>query len=63
MKLLKTGLSLIILGNICYILYIYFSKDNTYNLSDFVSGLLLGISVGSNIVGIFTTAKYIKEEK
>lgn len=63
MKELKTGLSLVVLGNICYILYIYFSKDSTTNLSDFLSGLILGISVGTNIVGITTIAKYMGRNK
>lgn len=63
MNELKTGLSLVVLGNICYILYIYFSKDSTTNLSDFLSGLILGLSVGTNIVGITTIAKYMGRNK
>lgn len=63
MNELKTGLSLVVLGNICYILYIYFSKDSTTNLSDFLSGLILGLSVGANIVGITTIAKYMGRNK
>ena len=59
MNELKAGLSLVVIANICYVLYIYFSKDNTTNLSDFLSGLILGLSVGANIVGITTIAKYI----
>lgn len=63
MNQLKTGLSLVIIGNICYVLYVYFSKDNTTNLSDFLSGLILGLSVGTNIVGITTIAKYMGRQK
>ncbi len=63
MNQLKTGLSLVVIGNICYVLYVYFSKDNTTNLSDFLSGLILGLSVGTNIVGITTIAKYIGRQK
>lgn len=63
MNQLKTGLSLVIIGNICYVLYVYFSKDNTTNLSDFLSGLILGLSVGTNIVGITTIAKYMGRHK
>lgn len=63
MNELKTGLSLVVLGNICYILYIYFSKDSTTNLSDFLAGLILGLSVGANIVGITTIAKYMGRNK
>ena len=62
MNELKAGLSLVVIANICYVLYIYFSKDNTTNLSDFLSGLILGSSVGANIVGIRTIAKYIPIE-
>lgn len=63
MNELKAGLSLVVIANICYVLYIYFSKDNTTNLSDFLSGLILGSSVGANIVGITTIAKYIGKQK
>lgn len=60
MKNLKIGTCLIVLGNILYLAYIRFCSGNTNsNFEDFSSGLLLGISIASNLVGIIITAKYI----
>ena len=49
LKNLTLGLFLIILGNILYMCYIFFS-----------SGLLLGQSIGINLVGIIISALYVK---
>lgn len=63
MKNLKSGLTLIILGNLLYLVYIYFTGNETSNFSDFSSGLLLGLSIGSNLVGTILTVSYISKNK
>lgn len=63
MKNLKSGLTLIILGNLLYLAYIYFTGNETSNFGDFSSGLLLGLSIGSNLVGIILTVSYISKNK
>lgn len=62
MNKLKTGISLIILGNILYLAYIFFTGNETGDFGDFSRGLLLGLSIGSNLVGIILTAVYISKE-
>lgn len=59
MKKLKVGTILIILGNLLYLTYIYFSGNATSNFGDFSNGLLLGLSVGCNLVGIVLTVAYM----
>ena len=61
-KLKSSGLSLIILGNILYLVYIYFSDRETNTFSEFTSGLLLGMSVGINLIGIILTAMYMSKQ-
>lgn len=63
MEKLKSGLRLIILGNVLYILYLYFTGSETSNFGDFSSGLLLGLSIGANLVGIVLTCMYISKNK
>ena len=60
MKKLRLGLFLIILGNILYIFYMYFCKNESSSIGDFSSGLLLGLSIGINLVGIIISALYVK---
>ena len=52
MKQLKSGISLIALGNLLYLMYIFFAKGDSSNFGDFTNGLLLGLSIGTNLVGI-----------
>ena len=60
----KTGILMIISGNILYLAYIFFCSDEITPFSDFSSGLLLGLSVGINLVGIILLVLYIsKNEK
>ena len=59
MKNLKAGLMLIVLGNILYMCYIYFNGNESSSTSEF-SGLLLGESIGINLVGIIISALYVK---
>lgn len=60
MKNLRLGLFLIILGNILYICYMYFCKNESSSTSEFSSGLLLGVSIGINLVGIIISVLYVK---
>lgn len=57
----KTGISLIVLGNLLYVLYIFFSGNETSNFGDFSSGVLVGLSIGCNLIGIILTVAYIAE--
>ena len=64
MNQLKSGILSIILGNLLYLVYIFLSGNETTNFGDFSKGVLLGLSIGSNLVGIILTAAYIgKEDK
>lgn len=59
MNKLKSGILWIILGNLLYLVYIFLSGNETTNFGDFSKGVLLGLSIGSNLVGIILTAAYI----
>ena len=63
MNKLKTGISLIILGNILYLSYIFFTGNETSSFGEFTKGLLLGLSVGANLVGIILSIIYVAKEK
>lgn len=60
LKNLRLGLFLIILGNILYMCYIYFNGNESSSTNEFSSGLLLGLSIGINLVGIINSALYVK---
>ena len=62
MKKLKKGTLLIILGNLLYLAYIFFGGNETSNFSDFSSGLLLGLSIGCNFVGIILIVAYMAKK-
>lgn len=62
MNKLKTGISLIILGNVLYIIYTFLTKNGVSSFGDFSNGLLLGLSIGSNLVGIILTVAYSAKE-
>ncbi len=63
MKEEKIGLWLIILGNLLYLVYILWGNgSNDSSFMDFMHGLLLGLSIGVNIVGIVLTAKHISKK-
>ena len=59
MKKLKTGTLLIVLGNLLYLAYIYFCGNETSDFGNFSSGLLLGLSIGCNLIGIVLTVAYM----
>ena len=58
---LKTGTLLIILGNLLYLSYIYFYGNETSDFGNFSSGLILGLSIGCNLVGIILTVAYMSK--
>lgn len=51
-RLLKIGLLLIVLGEILYFAFSYTEENNLTNFAEFTSGILLGISIGINLIGI-----------
>ena len=57
----KTGILMIVLGNILYWLYTIFCGNETTAFGEFSSGVLLGLSVGINLVGIILLAIYISK--
>ncbi len=61
MKKIKIGIGLIILGNLLYLLNEIFNFSSS-NFGDFINGLLLGISVGTNFVGIVLIILSVKKE-
>ena len=63
MNKLKMGISLIILGNILYLSYILFTGNETSSFGEFTKGLLLGLSVSINLVGIILSIIYMTKEK
>lgn len=62
MKKLKGGVSLVILGNILYLVYIFFCYSES-SFGEFTSGLLLGLSVGISLIGIIMLIIYVSKEK
>ena len=60
---MKTGLYLIILGNVLNLSYICFSSNETNSFSVFSSGLLLGLFIWCNLVGIIITAMNLPKDK
>lgn len=61
MKDLKISIILIIIGNLLYITNLFLTEN--ININDFVSGLLVGISIGVNLIGIVLSAKYVAKNK
>lgn len=59
MKKLRVGTILIALGNLLYLAYIFFCGNETSDFGNFSSGLLLGLSIGCNFIGIILTVAYI----
>ena len=63
MNKLKTGVFLIILGNILYLSYIFFTGNEISSFGEFTKGLLLGLPVGTNLVGIILSIIYVVKDK
>ena len=57
----KTGILMIISGNILYLAYIFFCGNETTPFGEFSSGLLLGLSIGINLTGIILLVLYISK--
>lgn len=62
MKNGKTGILLVILGNILYLSYIFFCGNEVTPFSEFSSGLLLGLSIGINLIGIILLVLYVSKK-
>lgn len=62
MKNLKTGIILIILGNVLYLLKDFFDSAASSNFGDFTQGFLLGCGVGLNVIGIILVFVYLARE-
>lgn len=66
LKRLKVSVALIILGNLLYLALSFFSDSNS-SFQEFTLGLLLGLSIGINLIGIllllYTIVKYNKDGK
>jgi hypothetical protein len=62
MKKLKVGIFLIVLGNILSLLNEYFTGNETTAFGDFTQGLLLGLSVGMNLIGIILIVVYVAKK-
>ncbi len=58
----KTGILMIILGNVLYLAYIFFCSKETTPFGEFSSGLLLGLSIGINLIGIILLILYISKK-
>lgn len=63
MNKLKIGIFLTILGNILYLSYIFFAGNETSSFGEFTKGLLLGLSVGTNLVGIILSIIYVAKRQ
>ena len=64
LKGLKISAVLIILGNMLYWILEYFASNDVSSFSEFTSGLLFGLSIGINVVGIILLLYYIvKKDK
>ena len=59
----KSGIGLIILGNVLYILYSFFKGKEFSAFGDFTLGLLLGLSIGINLIGIILVVLDISSDK
>lgn len=62
----KTALIMILFGNVFYLLHTYFLQTQSSSVSQFSQGILLGLSVGSNLVGIILliiSIRKIQEDK
>lgn len=61
MKETKIGLYLIVTGNILYIAQSLFVGNNS-DISDFISGFLLGLSIAINLIGIVLVTKSMSKK-
>ena len=62
MNQLKIGTFLIVLGNLLYLAFTFFTGNETSSFGNFSSGLLVGLSIGCNLDGIILIAAYIAKK-
>lgn len=62
MKKLKTGITLIVLGNVLYVSKDFFDSVVSSAFGDFTQGFLLGLGVGLNVIGIILVFIYLARE-
>ena len=48
----KTGILMIILGNVLYLAHTFLTSNEITPFGEFTSGILLGLSVGINLIGV-----------
>ena len=58
----KTGILKKKIGNLLYLSYIYFTGNETTSAEEFSSGLLLGLSIGINLVGIILVILHLSKD-
>ena len=63
MKNIKIGTFLIVLGNLLYLAFTVFSKDEISSFGQFTSALLVGLSIGCNLIGIILLVAYMSKNK
>lgn len=56
MNIRKTGIVCIFLGVLLYVAYLVFCGKEISAFGDFSSGILLGLSIATNLVGIVLAA-------
>ena len=57
------GIWLIVVGNILYLASVVFGCIVWSDFGDFSSGLLIGLSLGCNLIGIILAVKEIKSNE
>ena len=62
MKKLKTGITLIVLGNVLYVSKDFFANIGSSAFGDFTEGFLLGMGVGLNVIGIILVFIHLDRE-
>lgn len=62
-RVLMKGIWLIVVGNILYLASVIFGGSTRSDFSDFSSGVLVGLSLGCNLIGIILAVKEIKSNE
>lgn len=63
MKNLKVGVTFIILGNLLYLAKDFFGGGDPSDFESFADGLMSGLAVGTNIIGIILVFVYMANEE
>ena len=59
----KTGIWMIILGNVLYLAHTFLTSNEMTPFGEFTSGILLGLSVGINLIGVILLVQYISKNE